>query len=464
MSLVCFPFKVEKVEVVLRNIAIAAGHDRVSAVLLVGHSVNDTYKAIEDGVAELKRSGKVDEDVKVHMMTQHRLGAKRAGKGDGMNTALLYFLSAHEDDATFGPALVSQPLERLHFYDADIESFDETWITKAEDAADMDYEVIRHYFPRSSTDAQITWQITKEGFSMLWPLSVLPWVQQPLGGELCFTRRAVEMLVSDARVMRQSDWGIDTLYTFVCAQHGMSMLEVYVPQGKMHALYGGLRDLFTMLVECFAALQSLQTTPIRADSLHRIAPADPVPPAVTKKIGYDVEASLELLRERWTPRQEALLDEHFPENVREGLLAARAWPKYGFMDEDAWLAVYKVFLGKFDVTDADWKELLFKCWVARVLNYTMRHVMRGYEVAMQQLRGEVSRVQHNAAVKLIEDRRRAQRCEDEAEARTAAGAAARAELNSATPGTNGKPRPVGIARRPSDSDLSLFSDTTGFSL
>mmetsp|Transcript_4497 Transcript_4497/g.12258 ORF Transcript_4497/g.12258 Transcript_4497/m.12258 type:complete len:447 (-) Transcript_4497:340-1680(-) len=446
MSLVCFPFKVEKVEVVLKNIEIAARHDRVSAVLMVGHSVNATYMEIEAGVRKLQESARIPDDVPVHMMTQHRLGSKRAGKGDGMNTALLYFLHAHEHDAVFGPPLVSTPLERLHFYDADIESFDETWITKAEDAADMDYEVIRHYFPRSSTDAQITWQVTKTGFSMLWPLSVLPWVQQPLGGELCFTRRAVEMLVSDSRVMRQSDWGIDTLYTFVCAQHGMSMLEVYVPQGKMHALYGGLRDLFTMLVECFSALQSLQTTPIRADSLHRIAPADPVPPSVTTKIGYDVEASLELLRERWTPRQEALLSEHFPENVCSGLLSARSWPKYGFMTEDAWLSVYEVFLSRFDITDSDWKELLFKCWVARVLNYTMRHVMRGYEVAMQQLRTEISRVQHNAAVALIEERRSAERREDEQEERNAA--------------AHGKPR--AIVRRPSE--LSLFSDTTGVSL
>uniref|UniRef100_A0A7S0ZC90 Uncharacterized protein n=1 Tax=Timspurckia oligopyrenoides TaxID=708627 RepID=A0A7S0ZC90_9RHOD len=452
MSLVCFPFKVEKVDVVLRNVKIAAQHERVCSVLLVGHSVNQTYKDIEAGIEQLRRNNELG-SVAVEMITQKRLGTKRAGKGDGMNTALLYFLHAHEADNEFGPALASQPLERLHFYDADIESFDSTWITKSEDAADMDYEVIRCYFPRSSTDAQITWQITKVGFSLLWPLSVLPWVQQPLGGELCFTRRAVELLVSDPRVMAQSDWGIDTMYTFCCAQNGLSMIEVYLPQGKLHALYGGLRDLFNMLTECFAAVQSLKMTPIRADSLHRIAPAELVPYSVTSKIGYDVESTLGLLRERWTPRQEQLLHKYFDQKLVEGLLKAREWPVYAFMDEEAWLQAYEVFLEHFNMEDNDWKELLFKAWVARVLNYTMRHVIRGYDTAMLQLRTMVSDVQRESAKKLIAQRRgeEQQRIREESEDSDEV----------ATNATTGKPR--ALRRVPSD-NMSLFSDSTGLSL
>jgi mannosylglycerate synthase len=152
------------------------------------------------------------------------------------------------------------------------------WITKAEQSGDLDYDLVRHYFPRSSTDAMITWLVTKIGFSLLWPNTYLPHVEQPLGGELMLTRRAVDILVKDQRVMQQSDWGIDTLYTFVTAQAGLRVSEVYVPEGKVHALYGGLRDLRTMLVECFSALQSLQREQIHPlAGVHRMEPPKAVP-------------------------------------------------------------------------------------------------------------------------------------------------------------------------------------------
>lgn len=98
--------------------------------------------------------------------------------------------------------------------------------------------------------------------------------------------------MADERVVRQSNWGIDTLYSFVCAQNGFSLLEAYILQGKVHSLYGGLRDLKTMLCECFAAVQSLKdeyidTTP----SINRIDPPATVPEYVTSKIGYNVEKS-----------------------------------------------------------------------------------------------------------------------------------------------------------------------------
>ncbi|KAA8494398.1 Mannosylglycerate synthase [Porphyridium purpureum] len=406
MALVCFPFKKEDVDVVMRNVKTAAQHPRVRMVLLVGASENETYVEID---ARLPALG-AQCDVPIVQMTQLRLGALREGKGDGMNTALLYFLRAHEYDELFGEPVVSEPLERIHFYDADIESFNSSWITKAEEAADMEYDVIRHYFPRSSTDAQITWQITKVGFSLLFPLSVLPWVQQPLGGELCLTRRCVDVLVSDERVMRQSDWGIDTLYTFVCAQAGMNMIEVYVPEGKLHALYGGLRDLFNMLIECFAALQGLQKCSIRAESVHRIASAEPVPNSVTSKIGYNIEKSLVLLSENWTPRQEELLHVLFPERVAAGLIACRDWPQYSFMDEATWVECYQVLLANFEFGDSDWHELIFKLWVSRVLNYTMRHVIRGYDTAMNELRHMVQDIQQKSAIELIKARREAQGC------------------------------------------------------
>ena len=58
----------------------------------------------------------------VELILQDRIGDKRPGKGDGMNTALRYFLEKTD-------------LDRIHFYDADITSFNEEWMTKAEEAA-----------------------------------------------------------------------------------------------------------------------------------------------------------------------------------------------------------------------------------------------------------------------------------------------------------------------------------------
>lgn len=379
MALVCFPFKQEHVPTVLRNVEIAANHPAVSLVLLAAAGANDCFNEVSKAI-DAKNASSKPYPVPIRMELQERLGTNlRAGKGDGMNSALRYFLKAHE----LSDNNLNAPLQRIHFYDADIESFDALWITKAEEGAALGYDVVRHYFPRSSTDAQVTWQVTKVGFALLWPRTTLPWVQQPLGGELCFTRHVVEALMADDRVVRQSNWGIDTLYTFVCAQKGFSLLEAYMPQGKMHALYGGLRDLKTMLCECFAAVQSLKHEPvITAPSVHRIDPPAAVPASVTTKIGYNVEKSLKLLRENWSDRQLELLT-LFRSDIQDGLLAASDWPEYDFMDEDAWISAYKVFLEMFDLDDEDWKEVLFKMWVARVLNYTMRHVLRGYHVALQ---------------------------------------------------------------------------------
>lgn len=379
MSLVCFPFKEEDVRVVLRNIECAASHPRIAAVLCVGYSQGETWHAIENSKERIESATRK----KILLVRQNRIGVSlRGGKGDGMNTALSLFLGFPE-------------YPRLHFYDADIESFSGEWISKAENLADLDYDVVRHYFPRSSTDAMITWLVTKVGFAILWPNTVLPSIEQPLGGELLLTRRAVEVLYGDQRVRSQSDWGIDTLYTFVSAQAGLRLAEVYIPDGKVHALYGGLRDLRTMLVECFAALQSLRNETIGSgDAGHCIESAKAVPELIKQKIGYDVEKSLRLLKSNWTPRQQELLSEHFDPALVQGLLQASEWPCWSFADEDAWIKAYLKFLDHFQKGDVDWEELLFKVWVARVLNHTVKNVMRGYDVALGALRDLVWETRH----------------------------------------------------------------------
>jgi mannosylglycerate synthase len=378
MALVIFPFKEEEPEVLLRNVEVALDHPRVSEVLCVGASEDRCFDATSAEAPKLTKSyGKP-----VKVMVQERIGGLRPGKGDGMNTALKYLLEETDH-------------ERIHFYDADIVSFSEEWITKAEEAADEGYQVVRHYFPRSSTDAMITWMITRTGFALLWPRSVLPWIEQPLGGELLLTRGAAEELFSDPRVRRQSDWGIDTLYTFSMVAHGLSISEIYIDVGKLHKLYGALTDLKAMLIECFSALQSLKDEPVPEGTKHCIEYPGPVRQEMKEKVGYDLERSLQLLRTGWSDRQAELL-ELFPRPVREGMLACREYPRFSFMDEDTWAEVYSVLLDHFDPGDDDWRELLFKLWLTRVLQYTTTVALRGYDYAMHYLHRMVARYVHRS--------------------------------------------------------------------
>lgn len=57
----------------------------------------------------------------------------------------------------------------------------------------------------------------------------------------------------------------------------------------------------------------------------------------------------------------------------QGLLLASEWPCWSFCDEEAWVGAYGKFLEFFEKGDSDWEELLFKVWVSRVLNHTVRY-------------------------------------------------------------------------------------------
>lgn len=371
-SLVVFPFKTERPEVVLSNVESAAGHHSVGEVLCVGHEEESTYRAIADNVDRIEEATGTG----VTLLLQDRIGLKRRGKGDGMNTALLYFLDSNHD--------------RIHFYDADITSFDSTWMTKAEQAADMGYDTVRHYFPRAATDAMITWMVTRTGFSILFPQSELPWIEQPLGGEFLLSRSAAEAMAGDPAVQAQSDWGIDTLLTFSAVRHGMSIFEVYIPQGKIHALYGQLTDIRTMIIECFAALQGLRDADLPGTVTHHIAPPEAVPSSIAGKVAYDVEATMRLIPESWSGRQAELFS-LFPDEVRTGMLGAGSASSFSFMDEWAWYEAFQVLLDEYVEGDPDWEELLFHLWMVRVLAYTSDVATHGYEHAVRYLRGMIHR-------------------------------------------------------------------------
>ncbi len=301
MSLVVFPFKGEDPQVLLRNVEIAARHERVHEVLCVGGEEDECFRVLLSQAPRISKEAKKP----VEVILQQRIGSKRPGKGDGMNTGLKYFLE-------------ETPWERIHFYDADILSFSPEWITKAEEAADCGYDLVRHYFPRASTDAMITWFITKTGFAILWPRTELPRIEQPLGGELLLTRDAAEALFAEPKVLAQSDWGIDTVYTFFSVAKGFKIYEAFIAMGKMHKLYGALTDLKTMLVECFSALQALSGEKVPEGGTHHVERPGPVPEAIKIKIGYKFEATLALLSQGWNERQVSLL-ELLPKRTRDGL-------------------------------------------------------------------------------------------------------------------------------------------------
>ena len=367
MSLVVFPFKKEDPEVVVRNFEIAARHPQVRHVLGVGVEQEQTYQAVSAAIPSIERETKKP----IELMLQERIGTKRPGKGDGMNTALRFFLEQTDFD-------------RLHFYDADITSFGPDWITKAEEAADFDDGLVRHYFPRARTDAMITWLITRTGFAMIWPRAGISWIEQPLGGELLLTRSVAKALVSDPRVQAQSDWGIDTLYTFATSQHGFSTYEVNMPQGKAHKLYGKLSDLRTMLVECFSAVQELKDEKLTTYGAHRCEYPDAVPTSISEKLGFDIEGTLGLLTKNWTSKQQEYL-QHFSPETRDGMLANMHSPQFGFMNRDRWYETYQVLLNHFVKGDDDWEELLFKIWTVAVLRYTTTIALCGYNFSQREL-------------------------------------------------------------------------------
>ena len=71
------------------------------------------------------------------------------------------------------------------------------------------------------------------------------------------------------------------------------------------------------------------------------------------------------------------------------MTASRDYPRLGFFDADLWGSAYNVLLESFDSSDRDWRELLFRLWVARVLSYTVTEAVRGYDAAIEYLQGTI---------------------------------------------------------------------------
>jgi mannosylglycerate synthase len=177
----------------------------------------------------------------------------------------------------------------------DIVSLFENWINKVKGQVDVNYDVVCHHFQRSSTNAMITWFVTKVGFVML--NIIVPSIEQPLCGKLLLIRRAIEDLLVASHVGSQSDWGINILKTFVIAHTSICMAKVYILEGKVHVLYDGLCNFQTMLVECFFVIQSLKNEVVGSNiSDCCIEFAKVIAKFMHSKVGYDIEKSLKFFK------------------------------------------------------------------------------------------------------------------------------------------------------------------------
>ncbi len=350
---VCFPFKKEDIEDFKRNVKEALSHERVRDILLAGHSENETYKGVESFINTLSD----DERSRIHLFTQKRIGSKRPGKGDGMNTAIKYFVENTRS-------------RFLHFYDADIKSFDRTWIDRVQKRLDEGFDVARCFFPRAYTDAMVTWNITRTGFAYTWPDTILPDIEQPLGGELGIRREVAEKLSMDELVLDASDWSIDTALTIAFARYNVKLYEVYIKEGKHHKLYGKLSDLETMAVECFNVIKENRRLVI--DTSHMVYEKDKiesVPEEYKKRIAFDIDGSIKEFKSGWTDEMKSIVKEYLPKDVSLKVLDAVEDGNYDFMDTNMWYDVYDALMKHFDIKKQAWRRVLFKLWVLRVLNH-----------------------------------------------------------------------------------------------
>lgn len=371
MSFVAFPFKNEDIDVVAANLRTAARHEAVRQVWAIAADDSSSI----DGVASAAEEIWSSESTPVVVLRQQRIGKLRPGKGDGMNTGIQ---SAAEAGA-----------DRLHFYDADISNFDESWIDGAEAAANRGFGVVRHRFPRSSTDAMITWMITRPSLALIFPGTVLPQLGQPLGGEMMVTAPVIEALASDAFVTDRSDWGIDTILTHATATMAVGVFEHHVADGKRHALYGSLDEIRDMVVECLDAVRSLRGRPKPPDGLRfEQDPEAPVPDDLKKVVAYDFDGTVPLLTSDWTDSERDLASA-LPPLLASQFGINQTRPEFEFMDERMWGETLMHLLVHFDLQATAWRSLAFRLWLSRVLSYTTRQVPLGYDAAIEYLEGTI---------------------------------------------------------------------------
>lgn len=376
MSLAVFPFKSEPPELVGANLAIAANSPYIDEVWAVAAEEGESAS----GVRRLAEQIGASQGKPVAVMMQERIGTLRPGKGDAMNTAI--------------SRAAEQGRDRTHFYDADITNFGSSWIEGAEAAADRGFEVVRHRFPRAATDAMITWMITRPALARLFPGTMLPRIDQPLGGEILLGLPALEALAGSEHVRRRSDWGIDTVLTHATSILGLGLYQHHVEDGKRHALYGSLDELREMVVECLDAASSLAGLPApSADARYESDPPARVPEDLKRTIAYDLETTVDLLGAPWTEEERELAG-RLPDEVIGPMI--ENVPRFEHMDADLWYQVHGFLLDRFILGDPVWEKLAFRLWLSRVLAYTTGEATKGFDAAIGYLQDTISRYERRA--------------------------------------------------------------------
>jgi mannosylglycerate synthase len=357
VSLVVFPFKEEDLSVVAANLTTAARHERVDEVWAVAAAAGAAMGEVGTIATEIESTT----DCPIAVFPQQRLGVYRPGKGDGMNTAIA--------------RAAERGFDRVHFYDADITNFDESWVDGAEQAADRGFDVVRHRFPRAATDAMITWMVTRPGLALLFPGTLLPRLGQPLGGELLMTAEVIEALARDRFVVARSDWGIDTIITHATSTLGVGVFEHNAPDGKRHALYGALTDIREMTIECLDAVASLRGRRQPNATFESDPPAQ-VPDDLKQTVAYDLAATRAALAGPPDPAEAAILD-------ALGVVELE-------IDGGRWLDIFPTLLANFRLEEPAWRSAAFRLWVGRVIHYTTHKVPLGYDTAISYLEGTVT--------------------------------------------------------------------------
>jgi hypothetical protein len=59
------------------------------------------------------------------------------------------------------------------------------------------------------------------------------------------------------------------------------------------------------------------------------------------------------------------------------------------MSHTEWRRILPVLVERFDLADQDWRDVVFRLWVERVIHYTLNQVPAGYDAAIAYLEGTI---------------------------------------------------------------------------
>lgn len=362
----------------LRVVETALQAEKVDAAYVVdGWSTDDTVEILQKELPALsEKYGKP-----ARLM---RSDLRNTGKGGAMVTGIRGALAE-------GHRTVS-------FLDADITSLTSRWCDLLIGGIDRyDAAMTRGYFDRSPFDAQITRHVTRPLINLYFPEG-RP-VNQPLGGELCFTAELARYLL-DPGIAPPHTWGIDTFFVINALMGGYSVVEIYLTQ-KTHNKKS-MDELRAMFLECFdegvkqvAFHERHQGVPAKPEPLVRVLPrsasdVERVGEDVRTMVYVDVDEQIASFEDfvaglqGATEQMEAL---GLSKEIR-GLFLQLFDAEADFREESealdarTWVRTLDQLVQGYIVNryDQRYHDLLFAIWKARALSFSL-HEARTFEAA-----------------------------------------------------------------------------------